>query len=269
MSVEKFNPKISGETIPYFQANTYVVQNIKNMEAGFIWIYLLTLPKDWQVIKSHIKSHFGIGDDKIKKIFAYLNKHRLIEYVRERDENGKMRKSEIRILNGSRFIPEESNTYEKSATGVKIHPLDNHTCGKPPTTNNIDNKGYKNNKEKIKDGVVLKAKRPPKLQSLIDINFQPNDSHFLICAAANLDLEQEKDKFIDHFLKTGKKWKDWNAAFRNWLRKASEYRAEKQTSNPVKSVDIQHNLMRRAINAQLREQQPEQSGLPKLSLLVR
>lgn len=141
MSVEKFNPSISGESIPYVQANTHVIQNIDNLEALAVWIYLLTLPKDWLVMKSHIKKHFGIGDDKIKRIFAYLKRCGLIEYVRERDEKGKLRKSEIKVLNGTRFIN------PKKPTGVKTTPLENHTCGKHPTTKNI--KKQIKQKEKI------------------------------------------------------------------------------------------------------------------------
>ena len=147
MSVEKFNPLISGELIPYTQVDTKVIQTIKNIEAGFIWVYLLTLPQDWQVIKQHVKNHFGIGDDKLKKIFAYLRRCNLIEYVRERDSLGKLRKSEIRILNGSRF--------NDPATGVKTHRLADHTCGKPHTTNNIKNKLNKKHKRNIGEEIIF------------------------------------------------------------------------------------------------------------------
>ena len=130
MSVEKFNPCISGEIIPYTQVNTQVIQNIRDIEAGFIWMYLLTMPKNWTVVKAHIKNKYGIGDNKIKRIFAYLKRCNLIEYVRERDETGKLRKSEIRVLNGSRF--------NDSTTGMENHPLVNQTSGKQATTNNIN-----------------------------------------------------------------------------------------------------------------------------------
>jgi hypothetical protein len=104
MSVEKFNPKILGEIIPYTQVNTRVIQEIDNMEAGFVWVYLLTLPKDWKVVKAHLANHFKMGKAKIKKIFAYLKSHNLIEYIRERLPNGQLSTIDIRVLNGSRFI---------------------------------------------------------------------------------------------------------------------------------------------------------------------
>ncbi len=132
MSIEKFNPSITGETIPYVQANTFVIQNITNIEALAVWIYLLTLPKDWEVVKAHIKKHFGLGDNKVKTIFAYLNKHLLIEYIQERGEDGKMRQIEIKVLNGSRFIP------EAETAGSITAPPENRTCGKQAPTKNID-----------------------------------------------------------------------------------------------------------------------------------
>lgn len=147
MSIEKFNPTISGEIIPYTQINTKVIQNIENLEAGFVWVYLLTLPKDWKVMKSHLKKKFGIGEDKMKQIFAYLRKCNLIEYVRMRNKDGTLNTTEVRILNGNKFKNLQSKK-SCATTGVKNHPQVNHTCGKHHTTKNIDNK--ENKKKEIK-----------------------------------------------------------------------------------------------------------------------
>lgn len=141
-SIEKFDPhsEIEGEAIPYLMASTTVIQNIKDPIAGFVWIYLLSKPKNWTVVKEHIKNHFNLGDDRIKAIFSYLRAHNLIEYVREKDDNGKFVKVKIRVLNGSRFItnPDEGKppVDNPSATGVKTTPVENHTCGKQATTKN-------------------------------------------------------------------------------------------------------------------------------------
>ena len=37
------------------------------------------------------------------------------------------------------------------------------------------------------------------------------------------DLEQETAKFLDHHCATGKGFRNWEAAWRNWIRKAIEY----------------------------------------------
>lgn len=133
MSVEK---TISYEEIPYFQVYTHVVQNINHLEAGFVWVYLLSKPSNWQVIKEHLKNKFSIGDDKMKEILAYLNKHRLIEYITHRCPKGRIEKQEIKILNGSKFLNDEEvkelstgDAKTDRSTGVKNQPQASHTCG--------------------------------------------------------------------------------------------------------------------------------------------
>ncbi|WP_157978291.1 MULTISPECIES: DnaT-like ssDNA-binding domain-containing protein [Nocardia] len=38
-----------------------------------------------------------------------------------------------------------------------------------------------------------------------------------------IDLRAEHEKFVDYWLSKGEARKDWSAAFRNWLRKATEF----------------------------------------------
>jgi len=40
--------------------------------------------------------------------------------------------------------------------------------------------------------------------------------------ASKKQIVTETEKFIDHFTATGKPYKNWDAAFRNWMRKAKE-----------------------------------------------
>lgn len=145
MSIEKFNPRIYGEAIPYTQVNSKVIQEITNMEAGFVWVYLLTLPPTWKVVKEHLKNHFGIGKEKIKSIFSYLNKCNLIEYVQDRSNDGKMGQSDIRVLNGNKFI-----NYSGSTASPENRPPVKPVAGESPTTKNIINNKdiYIKNKDK-------------------------------------------------------------------------------------------------------------------------
>lgn len=39
----------------------------------------------------------------------------------------------------------------------------------------------------------------------------------------NVDLRREHQKFTDHFRANGKPMKDWNAAWRNWMRRATTF----------------------------------------------
>ena len=66
----------------------------------------------------------------------------------------------------------------------------------------------------------------------IDINFSYNQKHKDLAKELNLAIDLERDKFVDYYLnKTNKKFLDWDAAFRNWLRKAAEFAKTAKTSN--------------------------------------
>lgn len=142
MSVEKFKSnKIIGETVPYTQVNTKVIQNINDLSVLGIWVYLLSLPPDWKVVKEHVRKHFNVGEKKLKKIFAYLVSCNLVEYVQERNNDGTMGSFDILIKNGSKFnVPTA-----RSKTALAV----NRPSGEEGTTNKIDNKRYKKNKENI------------------------------------------------------------------------------------------------------------------------
>jgi hypothetical protein len=146
MSVEKFNSKtvITHEQIPFTQVNRHVIQKIKNMQAGFVWVYLLSMPSDWKVVKEHIKNHFKVGDLKLKQIFVYLNEHNLIEYEQVKDEKTKkIIQWNIHVLNGSKFI-EKPGKNKKKTTGSKTIRMETHTYGNQGTTYKTSYKEDKN-----------------------------------------------------------------------------------------------------------------------------
>lgn len=47
-----------------------------------------------------------------------------------------------------------------------------------------------------------------------------------------VNINYEQEKFVDHYISTGDTRENWDAAFRNWIRRADEY-SSKQTSNHV------------------------------------
>ncbi len=201
MSVEKYNPRMDYETIPYAQININVVQNITNMEAGFVWVYLQTKPKDWKIIKEHIKNHFGIGNAKIKTIFSYLAKCNLIEYVQETGEKGKFGQHDIRVLNGSRFI-----SYPQNSTGGSIHR---------PSVSRSTGSGLLHIKENTKD---RKAESPERKKHVpLPDNFEANSE--AIESIRNKDLDQFSvvSKFIQNAKSKGLKYLDWDAALMKWI----------------------------------------------------
>lgn len=125
MSIEKFNPSIRGETVPYLQVNRNVVQSIRDPEVLAVWVYLLSLPTDWEVIKNHLQSHFKIGERKLKSIFSSLRQHKLIDYIQHRNSDGKMGKHEIVVLNGSIF----TELFTENTAGAETARAVNRTSG--------------------------------------------------------------------------------------------------------------------------------------------
>lgn len=54
-------------------------------------------------------------------------------------------------------------------------------------------------------------------------DWQPNLKHHDMCSQLELKLEEELEKFADHHDSKGSTFKDWDAAFRTWLRNAAKW----------------------------------------------
>lgn len=135
--------------IPYTQISNQVVQNISSIEAGFIWVYLQTLPQRWKVNRTHIKNKFKIGDEKLDKIMSFLKQSNLIGYRKARDDKGRYLPNRIIVRCGSEFVqvvasiskitPDNFNYLDS-----KTHSPENQGSGlsTPPETMAMDNQGY-------------------------------------------------------------------------------------------------------------------------------
>jgi hypothetical protein len=60
------------DQIPYDMVSREVVQSITNPIALAIWVYLQSQAEDWDVIESHIRKHFAIGQRKYQKAMKEL-----------------------------------------------------------------------------------------------------------------------------------------------------------------------------------------------------
>lgn len=172
MSIEKLDQvtKITRENIPYTLLATHVIQNILDPIAGFIWVYLSSLPADWKVIKQNIKLKYSLGDDKIKDIFSYLKRCGLIEYKRERSADGKLGEVIIHVLCGTRFNKKEP--YIKT-TGVKTTPVDKTTGVKATRVENHSS-GFRGLQKKHNTNAFKKTK---KTKSFLDKKTQNEKRH--------------------------------------------------------------------------------------------
>ena len=67
--------------------------------------------------------------------------------------------------------------------------------------------------------------------------WQPRDAHKKFAAENNLDIENEVANFRDHAQANDRRQKDWDAAFRMWLRKSTEYQARRPAQQPHMTAD--------------------------------
>jgi len=155
MSVEKFT--ISHESVPFTQVSNNIFKKCKYGDALLLWGYLACQAPNWKVVKTHLKDHFGFGNSKLKKIFTYLACTNLIEYVQKRDGDNRFDGIEIRVLNGSRFAPENDKNSIKINTvpaGSKMRTTGKSSSGKQSTINKEAFK--KKDKSKKKESINKK-----------------------------------------------------------------------------------------------------------------
>ncbi len=158
---------IEKESIPYTVLNTFVIQNIHNHFAGFIWIYLQSLPRTWKVNKFHIMKHFDISERTYQRHMSFLAKSNLISYEIPRHENGTLGHVTLKVLNGTKFnqITHTDKNDIVDTTPPKIADrlnneesapvLDRHHTAKKPHSGEMadhykDNKLHRNNNNYIK-----------------------------------------------------------------------------------------------------------------------
>ncbi|HHT9109561.1 MAG TPA: hypothetical protein ACFYDZ_00210 [Candidatus Brocadiaceae bacterium] len=91
------------ECTGFTQINNNVINNIKCGDAFLVWCYLYSKTPNWKTIKQNIRNVYGFGDAKIKKIFCYLRRANLIEYVQNKGAKGQYQSVQIRILTGKKF----------------------------------------------------------------------------------------------------------------------------------------------------------------------
>lgn len=140
--------KIYLEEHPYTQIFNDVIVNIKDNDAFRIYCYLISKSRDWKVIKEWTTKQCGIGERKAKQCWSYLERCGLLEYIKVRDESGKFTHHDVRILNGTKFNPNEpflkptanAQFPNDTTTGAETAPVEklstethHHRCNNPPS----------------------------------------------------------------------------------------------------------------------------------------
>lgn len=154
--------KIFQEDTGFTQISNNVINGIKHGDAFLVWAYIYSKSGNWKVIKQHIKNHFGFGDKKLKQIFAYLKRAKLISYVQRSCANGRFAQSDIRVHNGKNF--DKNQTFTKKAPQVpKTAPAVHRTSGNDELLNKEITKEIKIRKNKKQSLSASSAAQPKTL----------------------------------------------------------------------------------------------------------
>lgn len=80
-----------------------ICQKIADAEALGLYVYLVSLPPQWEFYKTVIRKHFGWGRDKLEKKLTILRAHNLIEPVPDRNDKGQFIGWNLHVKNGRDF----------------------------------------------------------------------------------------------------------------------------------------------------------------------
>ena len=81
-------------------------------------------------------------------------------------------------------------------------------------------------------------KRPPEVA--LPADWEPSDNHRGLARELGVDVDRESAKFIDHHTAKGSLFRDWDSAFRTWLRNAADWnRAPISQTRPRGAYPVQ------------------------------
>lgn len=141
--IEKFEGTFDKEELGVTIIPNKSINDIKNIQALGLYVFLLARPSGWKLNIRHLKEHFGIGRDKIRELLDYLLNEKYISCTLKR-EKGRFSKPHYRVhlhsLKNQETVAELDVSPEpENPSPVIPAPVDQYTY----KTKNIENKEYK------------------------------------------------------------------------------------------------------------------------------
>ena len=85
-----------------------------------------------------------------------------------------------------------------------------------------------------------KPGRKAKAETTMPDGWQPSEAHSALATEMGVDMAREAAKFADHHQAKGSVFRDWDAAFRTWLRNAGDWaRKSSSQSRPRTAYPVQ------------------------------
>lgn len=117
--------------------------------------------------------------------------------------------------------PQSADNSDSYATVGDTQESLPQSSGEPPETRTPDqDQRTTTNEQDQRPSATSRGKRAVSLPD----EWAPNAAHLEQARVARIDASREAARFRDHAAATGRVAKDWDAAFRNWLRKSEDDR---------------------------------------------
>lgn len=156
------------------------------------------------------------------------------------------------VSNGSKIgINKHISQWDKeiSQDSESLAEAANQTLANLANTHSPKQLNTKDNIQKTKDitntpvvPTAKKASKPEAKSTQLPKDFSPSEKHQEMAKELGINLEREFTKFVDYNLAKGNKYKVWDAALNNWLRRSAEFsgrqpsRGVSQPSRPMNHI---------------------------------
>lgn len=179
-----------------------------NLPALALYVYLLSLPDNWEFYKTQICKECKIGIVKLEKLLKILASFELIQYGQKRNEKGQFSAFYIDIYDlesiKNKDLEETSPECQNSRT-VKTVERSGEAIKEV-----LQNKNLKN-KKKRESTLPKKSYCPGTIDLII------SDEAIKIAKDKNIDINKTIYSFQQYALSVGWLRSDWKAAFVKWL----------------------------------------------------
>jgi hypothetical protein len=204
-----------------FQVHLAIADSVNDQHANELWMATGTIAKKARVARQ-------TASEALAEIVAGGG----LEVVEDhrRDRAGKP--SRYRFLFPVAVVYYESRGVTRDDTPPEgVSP--ETTPGVSPTTTRGVTTGDTNPREPNKYLGRPNDDAPPKARgSQYPEGWCPKEHHVALAADHELELEVEADQFKDHHRSKGSVFRDWDAAFRTWLRNSAKYSSPDRKLKP-------------------------------------
>lgn len=141
MSIKKAKNLLKHNKLSFTTILNEVCKGIRHTGAAGIYMYLASMPENWEICKTELARHFECGKDHINTCWKKLKEYGLIQVIAHKDTRGKITHWETvlndRIYSKPETIENEQEVIDNSTIRVS-RIVENPPCGEPAITNKRD-----------------------------------------------------------------------------------------------------------------------------------